>query len=84
MKNTINLLSAIIAHQSPKGVVVKDGYHSNHYTGSRYGWSILLIGRKTLPDYHELDVVRQQTSRYAIPYYDDKNVRLIKRGYICK
>jgi hypothetical protein len=84
METTTNTHGTITAHKSPKGIIIEDGDHKNCYTGSRYGWRILLVRRQELPDQYELDVARQQTSRFAIPYYDDKDVRLIKRGYICQ
>jgi len=72
----------IVAHQTKSGVVVSDGDHPNYHSGSRYGWSVLLKGRKEIPDDHDLDVARQQAGPSSIPFADLKNVRILRRGYV--
>ncbi len=72
----------IFAHRTKSGVVVSDGIHANYFTGSRYGWRVLLRGRKNIPDEHERDVARQTAGRGGIPFSDSKNARVLRRGYI--
>lgn len=72
----------IVAHKTKTGVVVSDDNHDNYYTGSRYGWSVLLKGRKDMPDDHERDIARQSVSRDSIPFSDSKNARILRRGYV--
>lgn len=79
---TSNSHGTVIARKSPKGVIVEDGDHQNYFTGSRYGWRVLLVGRKELPDQHALDVASQQTGRTGIPYSDVKDARILRSGYV--